>query len=68
MSEGKTIPISFRVSSRFKRLLSTAAARENRSLTNMLETLLFEYCQEHGIEASTEQQNTENTKKGRTFK
>lgn len=43
--------MSFRVSPRFKALLETAAARENRSLTNMLETLLYAYCEEHSIEA-----------------
>jgi hypothetical protein len=30
-------------------LLEAAAARENRSLTNMMETLLFAYCERHGV-------------------
>lgn len=42
--------MSFRVSPRFKALLEAAGARENRSLTNMLETLLFVYCDKHGLE------------------
>ena len=50
MSEGKNVSVSFRVSPRFKRLLEAAAARERRSQTNMLETLLFAYCDEHGLE------------------
>jgi uncharacterized protein (DUF1778 family) len=41
--------MSFRVSPKFKALLDMAAARENRSLTNMLETLLFAYCDTHEI-------------------
>lgn len=41
--------MSFRVSLRFKELLNAAAARERRSLTNMLETLLFDYCKQHGL-------------------
>ncbi|MGG5150970.1 hypothetical protein [Alcaligenes aquatilis] len=42
--------MSFRVSPRFKTLLNAAAAKERRSLTNMLETLLFDYCKQHGLE------------------
>jgi len=52
MPEGKNVSVSFRVSPRFKRLLEAAAARERRSQTNMLETLLFAYCEEQGIEAA----------------
>jgi uncharacterized protein (DUF1778 family) len=52
MSAEKTVAISFRVSPRFKRLLEAAAARENRSLTNMLETLLFAYSEQHGLEVA----------------
>lgn len=51
MSEGKNVSVSFRVSMRFKALLEAAATREHRSQTNMLETLLFQYCHAHGIEA-----------------
>lgn len=51
MSESKNVSMSFRVSSRFKYLLAAAAARERRSQTNMLETLLFAYCDEHGLHA-----------------
>jgi hypothetical protein len=50
MSAEKTVAVSFRVSPRFKQLLEAAAARENRSLTNMLETLLFAYSEQHGLE------------------
>ena len=52
MPEGKNVSVSFRVSPRFERLLQAAAARERRSQTNMLETLLFAYCEEHGLEAA----------------
>lgn len=47
----KTVSMSFRVSPTFKALLEAAATRENRSLTNMLETLLLAYCEQHGITA-----------------
>jgi uncharacterized protein (DUF1778 family) len=49
MAAEKTVSISFRVSPRFKTLLEIAAARENRSLTNMLETLLFAHCEQRGL-------------------
>lgn len=49
MTEGKNVSVSFRVSPRFKELLEAAAARERRSQTNMLETLLFAYCEENEI-------------------
>lgn len=58
MPEGKNVSVSFRVSPRFKNLLEAAAARERRSLTNMLETLLFAYCEQQGIEAATEPTKT----------
>jgi hypothetical protein len=45
----KNVSMSFRVSPRFKVLLEAAAAREHRSLTNMLETLVFAYCEQHGL-------------------
>lgn len=45
----KNISVSFRVCPKFKALLAVAAARENRSLTNMLETLLFDYCEKNGF-------------------
>lgn len=49
MAAEKTVSMSFRVSPRFKALLEAAAARENRSLTNMLEMLLFAYCEQQGL-------------------
>jgi uncharacterized protein (DUF1778 family) len=52
MTSGKNISVSFRVSQRFKQLLEAAAANEHRSLTNMLETLLFAYCDEHDIDVT----------------
>ena len=50
MAEEKSVSVSFRVTPRFKRLLQTAAEREHRSQTNLLETLLFAHCVKHGVE------------------
>lgn len=49
MAAEKTVSISFRVTPKFKSLLEAAATHENRSLTNMLETLLFSHCEKKGI-------------------
>lgn len=49
MPAEKTVAISFRVSPYFKQLLEAAAARERRSQTNLLETLLFDFCEQQGI-------------------
>lgn len=49
MDDQKTIGMSFRVTPRFKRLLQAAATRERRSLTNMIEMLVEDYCSHHGI-------------------
>ncbi len=51
MTAEKTVAVSFRVSRRFKLLLEEAAAQAHRSQTNMLETLLFDYCTQQGIAA-----------------
>jgi uncharacterized protein (DUF1778 family) len=50
MPAEKTVSMSFRVSPRFKSLLQQAATRENRSLTNMLEALLYAHCEQHGLQ------------------
>lgn len=46
---GTSVSMSFRVWPQFKGMLEIAAARESRSLTNMLETLLFTHCARPGI-------------------
>jgi uncharacterized protein (DUF1778 family) len=53
MAREKTISISFRVSPRFKAMLQLAAAKENRSCTNMLEALLFSYCEQHSVDEAS---------------
>jgi len=61
----KTVSVSFRVSPRFKALLEAAATHENRSLTNMLETLVFAHCEKRGIkELSAKEINAQGGKHG----
>ena len=40
----RRIPVSFRVSARFKRCLELAAMHKQRSQTNFIEKLVFDYC------------------------
>lgn len=49
MQAEKTVGLSFRVTPTMKRKLEAAAAQERRSLTNMFEVLVDDYCRTHGI-------------------
>jgi hypothetical protein len=46
--------MSFRASARFKVALALAAMHENRSQANLLETLIFDFCRQKGIEVPSE--------------
>jgi len=50
MTAEKTVPMSFRIPPKAKALPEVAAARENRSLTDMLQTLVFAHCEQHGLQ------------------
>jgi len=64
--EKKTVSVSFRVSPRFQRALRQAAMSERRTQTNFLETLLFDYCDKHGIDIDTENQDRQALKQEQT--
>lgn len=49
MEAEKTVALSFRVTPTMKRKLEAAAAQERRSLTNMFEVLVDDFCRTHGI-------------------
>lgn len=51
LRELKTVSVSFRVSPRFKRALQVAADSVNRTQTNFLETIVFDFCASHGLDA-----------------
>lgn len=63
MATLKTETMSLRVSPEFKTALRKAAERERRSQTNLLEHLLFAYCEANGI-AVNRASTTKNTKPG----
>lgn len=49
MARRKTEAINLRMSPETKAMLRAAASREHRTLSNMIEHLLIEYCERHAI-------------------
>lgn len=49
MSERKTEVVNLRMSRQVKDLLRIAAAHERRTLSNMLEVLIIDFCREHNL-------------------
>lgn len=54
MNQLKTRPTSFRLSPVLLDALRAAAQRERRSQANMLEVMVREYCQLHGVDVQGE--------------
>ncbi len=50
--ERKTETINLRLSPRMKALLRAAAEHEHRTLSNMIEVLVLDYCKSKGITAA----------------
>ena len=55
MATAKTTTLTFRIEPGLKEAVCTAAEQEHRSIANMIEVLVREYCQRKGI-AIPEQQ------------
>lgn len=51
MNQRKSQAINLRMTPELKELLRLAAERERRTLSNMLEVLILDYCQRHGLMA-----------------
>lgn len=52
MANNKTATLTLRIEPKLKDSLRTAAEREHRSIANMVETLIREYCAKNGINIS----------------
>jgi len=61
MKRLKDETLSIRTSTDIKQLLRLAADKEHRSIASMMEVLILNYAQEHGLKA--DEQSTEGTKK-----
>jgi len=57
MSERKTTAINLRMSQDIKELLRMAAAQEHRTLSNMLEFLVLQHCEQRGLRVSAASSN-----------
>ena len=53
MAKEKTVPVNFRMNSEVREMLQVAAEREHRSMTNMLEVLIIDYCRVNEIKPKT---------------
>jgi len=49
MATTKTATVTFRIDPAVKEALRTAATREHRSIANMVEVLIRDYCERNGI-------------------
>ncbi|OGO91583.1 MAG: hypothetical protein A3F10_07250 [Coxiella sp. RIFCSPHIGHO2_12_FULL_42_15] len=49
MPSSKTATLTFRIMPQLKMALCEAADREHRSIANMVEVLIRDYCEQHGI-------------------
>lgn len=49
MSNSKTATLTFRIEPALKDALRAAALREHRSIANMVEVLIRNYCEQHDI-------------------
>ena len=49
MATGKTSTLTFRIEPGLKEALRTAAEREHRSIANMVEVMIRDYCGRNGV-------------------
>jgi len=53
MATGKTAILSFRIEPGLKDALRTAAEQEHRSIANMVEVMIREYCEKIGVDTTS---------------
>ncbi|MEW5790072.1 MAG: DUF1778 domain-containing protein [Pseudomonadota bacterium] len=61
--ERKTETVNLRLSPRMKELLRTAAEHEHRTLSNMIEALVLDYCESRGITVAQDERPAGRTRK-----
>jgi len=49
MATAKTTTLTFRIEPGLKEALRTAAEQEHRSIANMIEVMIRDYCGRHGV-------------------
>ena len=63
MATAKTATLTFRIEPGLKQALRNAAEREHRSIANMVEVLIRDYCGRNGIEIQVTQALNHDNKK-----
>ena len=59
MSNSKTATLTFRIAPALKNALRAAAAREHRSIANMVEVLIRDYCERNNLDIFKEKKDKE---------
>lgn len=57
MATSKTATLTFRIEPQLKEALREAAVREHRSIANMVEVLIRDYCEKNGINILVNEEN-----------
>ena len=65
MPTGKSSTLTFRIAPALKEALRTAAEREHRSIANMVEVLIRDYCGRNGIDIEPQLAKRSRPKSGR---
>lgn len=68
MASSKTETLTFRIEPRLKEALRTAAVREHRSIANMVEILIRDYCKQNDINVAKHDEAIFNRKNKRGIK
>lgn len=55
MAVGKTSTLTFRIEPGLKEALRAAAEREHRSIANMVEVMILDYCGRNGVTISEQE-------------
>lgn len=58
MTTAKTATLTFRIEPSLKEALRLAATREHRSIANMIEVLIRDYCQQNSINIPTHENSS----------
>ena len=61
MAASKSTTLTLRIDPDVKEALRTAAEQEHRSITNMVEVLIREYCQQHNIALGRENEQSKSS-------
>jgi len=68
MATTKTATLTFRIDPEVKEALRTAAQHEHRSIANMVEVLIRDYCGRNGIEIEEANRATSSLRGGKAQK